>query len=96
MDTNERPEGAQILVEDSGPGLPDSVRDTAVDQFGRMIGALKEGTGLGLSIASDVVRAHDGTLTASRSRWAGPALRSMPRAAGKIPAANAIHHGSSQ
>lgn len=51
----------RIVVSDTGPGIPDKVRQHLFQPFqgsGR-----RGGTGLGLAIAVELVRAHGGTLT---------------------------------
>lgn len=65
------PGQAVLAVSDSGPGLPETMREVAVDQFGKTIGHGKEGAGLGLAIAADVARAHQGKITASNSPLGG-------------------------
>ena len=47
-----------VSVRDSGPGVPDRVRETLFEAFGRT--ASKGGSGLGLSIARDLARAMGG------------------------------------
>lgn len=51
---------ARILVEDTGPGLPAKARENLFTAFRGS--ARSGGTGLGLAIASELVRAHGGTL----------------------------------
>lgn len=68
--TNEPPEGGRgswvrITVSDSGPGVPDDIRDTVFNAFvtsavPRSPKAL--GVGLGLALAREVARAHGGDL----------------------------------
>jgi signal transduction histidine kinase len=60
-----------LTVADSGPGIPDSLRNATVEQFGRGASRSKEGTGLGLAIAADVVRVHGGQITVKSSRMGG-------------------------
>lgn len=50
----------RILVEDTGPGLPAAARENLFAAFRGS--ARSGGTGLGLAIASELVRAHGGTL----------------------------------
>jgi signal transduction histidine kinase len=51
----------RIVVSDTGPGVPDAVRQTLFQPFGG--GGRRGGTGLGLAIAAELVRAHGGSLT---------------------------------
>ena len=48
-----------IRVSDTGPGIPDSVRDLVFQPF---FSTKEEGTGLGLSIASRIIEDHGGRL----------------------------------
>ena len=57
---------ARILVEDTGPGLPQKARENLFSAFRGS--ARHGGTGLGLAIASELVRAHGGTLELVESR----------------------------
>ncbi len=49
-----------IVVDDSGPGIPLGERETALQRFSRPSATNAEGTGLGLAIVNAVVRAHGG------------------------------------
>ena len=61
----------RIRVEDDGPGIPADQREDAVKPFVRLDEArnqnLGTGVGLGLSIATDIARAHGGTLRLGES-----------------------------
>ncbi len=57
---------ARILVEDTGPGLPQKARENLFSAFRGS--ARTGGTGLGLAIAHELVRAHGGTLELVESR----------------------------
>ncbi len=65
----------RIRVEDDGPGIPEDRREEAVKPFVRLDTArnqnLGTGVGLGLSIATDVARAHGGTLRLGESERLG-------------------------
>jgi signal transduction histidine kinase len=56
------PDGARLIVEDDGPGIPSDVIDRVFNPF---FTTRDEGTGLGLSIVHRIVEAHNGTITAS-------------------------------
>lgn len=49
-----------ISVEDNGPGVPDSLKDTL---FVPMVSGHAENTGLGLAIAQTIVNRHNGLIT---------------------------------
>jgi PAS domain S-box-containing protein len=54
---------ARILVQDEGPGIPESDRSQLFERFYRLAAAMEmgvPGTGLGLAIAKSVAEAHDG------------------------------------
>ena len=57
---------ARILIEDTGPGLPQKARENLFSAFRGS--ARHGGTGLGLAIAHELVRAHGGTLELVESR----------------------------
>ena len=65
----------KIVVEDDGPGIPAEVREEAVKPFARLEPGRNQnrgsGVGLGLSIASDIARAHGGTLQLGESPMLG-------------------------
>jgi signal transduction histidine kinase len=55
----------RIVVEDSGPGVPDELRPRLFERFARGDAAI--GSGLGLSIARGYARAHGGDLVYEQS-----------------------------
>jgi len=61
-----RPHQQDILIEiqDTGPGIPDSLRETLFTPFAS---ARPGGTGLGLATARDLARSHGGELSLARS-----------------------------
>jgi two-component system sensor histidine kinase BaeS len=85
--TSAQPDGAfvRIVVEDSGPGVPDQALEKLFDRFYRLEGSRNRatgGSGLGLAICRGIVEAHAGTLTAARSPLGGLAMTlSLPAAA---------------
>ena len=55
--------GAEVLVRDEGPGIPEHAREQALRPFVRLEGAAQQpGKGLGLAIAAAVARLHRGKL----------------------------------
>ncbi len=69
-----RPEAFEIVVEDDGPGIPESERENVFRPFYRLDKARRAetgGSGLGLTIARDIVLAHGGELTLARSELGG-------------------------
>ena len=74
-----------IVVEDSGPGIAEENRETALKPFSRLDEARNQdggsGVGLGLSIVADITRRHGGQLTLGRSEALGglKAEISIPR-----------------
>lgn len=47
-----------LVVEDSGPGIPEAARARVFHRFHRELGTCVEGSGLGLSIVHDIAVAH--------------------------------------
>ena len=63
--------GAEIMVEDDGPGIPSTERERVIRRFARGRGATAGGSGLGLAIVDAEARRHGGTLTLSASELGG-------------------------
>jgi nitrogen fixation/metabolism regulation signal transduction histidine kinase len=59
-------------VEDSGPGIPDDMREAVFDPY---VTTRTDGTGLGLAIVKKIVVEHGGSISASRSELGGAKLR---------------------
>lgn len=57
------PDGAQIAVADTGPGIPADELPRVFDRFFRGAAAPPGGSGIGLAVAVELVRAHDGDIT---------------------------------
>lgn len=76
------PDGRNIEIEvaDTGPGIPESVREQVFERFYRHTGTTVGGSGLGLPIAREIVRCHGGHITlASGAHGHGTVVRvSLP------------------
>lgn len=64
--------GATILVDDNGPGIPESKRSEVFLPF---FTTKAKGTGVGLSLARQIVLAHDGTIGIESSPLGGARFR---------------------
>jgi len=51
-----------IEVSDTGPGIPESLREQVFERFYRHAGTQASGSGLGLPIAREIVRCHHGSI----------------------------------
>lgn len=61
-------DGVQVRIEDSGPGIPDELREQIFNPF---VTTKKTGVGLGLSIVSKIMDGHHGSIRIERGRDAG-------------------------
>lgn len=52
----------EIIVKDSGPGIPNEYKSRIFDRYFRVPGSNTEGTGLGLSISKEFMEAQGGTI----------------------------------
>lgn len=71
-----------ILVEDDGPGIPESERESLFGRGARLDTTGKPGTGLGLSIVRDVAEIYDGRITLEESEDLGGLLARLTLPAG--------------
>ena len=78
-------EDVQILISDSGPGIPEADLEQVFEPFFRLEKSRSRetgGTGLGLSIARTIIRAHGGDVTlANRAEGGLRATVTLPREA---------------
>ncbi|HEU0220924.1 MAG TPA: HAMP domain-containing sensor histidine kinase [Paracoccaceae bacterium] len=81
--------GAEILVRDSGPGLPTRALENLFQPFRG--GSRRGGSGLGLAIAAELVRGHGGTLELVETSTEGTTFRIL-----LPPAAAAAEPGSAE
>jgi two-component system osmolarity sensor histidine kinase EnvZ len=75
--------GAEIIIDDDGPGIPEDRYEDAFAPFGRLEEGRTsnhKGVGLGLAIARDIIRGHGGEVTLDRSPLGG--LRAVVRVPG--------------
>jgi len=52
-----------LLVEDSGPGIPESEHELVFQPFYRALGTNVDGSGLGLAIVKEIATQHDATIS---------------------------------
>ena len=66
-------EGAEITVEDDGPGIPETIQARLYTPFvsSRKREGPRPGTGLGLAIARGIIERHGGTIAADRGPLGG-------------------------
>jgi two-component system OmpR family sensor kinase len=79
----------QLVVEDSGPGIPPDERERVFDRFYRVPGSEAAGSGLGLAIIKAIAARHGATLTLGQSERLGglSAVVSFPAASASAGAA---------
>ena len=63
--------GAQLVVEDNGPGIPAEERERVLDRFYRPAQAPTGGSGLGLAIVREIAQGHDATLALEEREGGG-------------------------
>ena len=63
---------AEILVKDTGSGIPDEFREKIFDSF---LSGSVGGSGLGLAISKRILRGHDGDLELVESKPGGTVFR---------------------
>jgi len=76
-------DGIEIVIEDDGPGIPETMHEEAFRPFSRLDESRnqnRKGVGLGMAIARDVARGHGGDITLERSDLGG--LKAMIRLPG--------------
>ncbi len=70
--------GAEVVIDDDGPGIPPERRDDVFKPFTRLESSRNPrtgGVGLGLTIARDIVRGHGGDVTLEDSPLGGLRVR---------------------
>ncbi len=74
-----QPEALEIVVRDTGPGIPPEVLDKIFSPF---ITTKKDGSGIGLAVARKIVECHHGVIDVETTPGAGSAFRvRLPAAA---------------
>lgn len=73
-----------LEVRDTGPGVPENLGELVFEPFVTTRQG-RGGTGLGLAITRDIVRAHGGTITASRRPTGGTVMRVVLPERGDTP-----------
>ena len=64
-----------LLVEDSGPGIPESERELVFQPFYRVLGTNVDGSGLGLAIVKEIATQHDATISIEDANQHGQSLK---------------------
>jgi two-component system, NtrC family, sensor kinase len=72
IETYPRSDGVEILVEDSGPGIPPDQRERIFEPF---VSTKESGTGLGLAVSYGIISAHGGSLDLLDGRGPGACFR---------------------
>lgn len=79
LSISETPEGFRLVVEDDGPGIPESQRDQVFSR-GTRLDEQTDGHGLGLGIVRDIVEVWGGVLRLEESEFGGlKAVIDLPR-----------------
>jgi len=62
VSVNATEHGAELSVEDDGPGIDPQHRERVFERFYRVLGSGQSGSGLGLAIVAEVAKRHDAEL----------------------------------
>ena len=85
---------AELIVTDTGPGIPADDLPRIFDRFYRSRTARADGSGIGLAVVAQLVNAHGGTITAHSTLGQGATfitrLPALPHD-GRVPAPRAEH-----
>jgi signal transduction histidine kinase len=82
---SETPQGVELRVADTGPGIPDSERARVVERFVRLDASRSApGTGLGLSLVAAVARLHEARLVLEDNKPGLRALIRFPRPVSRV------------
>ncbi len=72
FETAVRKNNAEVIVEDTGPGIPDAQRAHIFEPF---VSTKEGGTGLGLAVSYGIVSAHGGSLELAEGRGRGACFK---------------------
>jgi two-component system sensor histidine kinase HydH len=78
---SERGDGVEIMVSDTGKGIPDHVKGRIFDPF---FTTKPKGIGLGLSISYRIIKLHSGSITFASSPGSTTFTITLPRDPGKV------------
>lgn len=62
FEATELPEGLGVIIQDSGPGIPEEEVPYIFDRFYQVEGTMDQGTGIGLALVKELVDLLDGTI----------------------------------
>jgi two-component system OmpR family sensor kinase len=68
-----------VAVEDTGPGIPEDVRERVFEPFFRILGSQQSGSGLGLAIVRSAASALGGEVELAERLDGAPGLRFVYR-----------------
>ncbi len=90
--------GAELLVADTGSGIPPEALPQLFNRFYRVPGAVgrtHEGSGIGLSLVRELIRLHGGSIEVQSTLGRGSTFRvRIPSGAEHLPPAQVAHGGS--
>lgn len=76
---------ARLVVEDSGPGIPEDARERVFARFHRELGSGVEGSGLGLAIVAEAIQWHGGDIALDTSPTLGGLRATVSLPAAPVP-----------
>lgn len=72
-DQKNSPSGMKAVIEDDGPGIPETEREGVIKR-GMRVDQQVAGQGIGLGVADEIVRLYEGELTISSSKLGGATI----------------------
>lgn len=67
--------GIQLVIQDSGPGIPEAERERIFDRFYRVAGSSASGSGLGLAITKAIADRHQASIQMAQAAIGGLEVR---------------------